>query len=130
MQKGTVILFLLVASLTGCQEEKGQNKIDVSVSEFEKRITKENAYLLDVRTPDEVLEGVIEGAVVLNILGPEFKKQFRALPKNKIVYVYCKSGNRSRKAVIFLKEQGYDSVYHLDGGMDAWRNANKKIKQK
>lgn len=127
MKKLTIIFLFIAAAVAGCQEKKGQN-IDLDVVEFEQRILEENAFVLDVRTPDEVSDGIIEGATVLNILGDEFLERYGELPKDKTIYVYCRSGNRSRKAVAFLKNKGYDSIYHLQGGMKAWLQANKKIK--
>lgn len=128
IKKITMVFFFLIMSLASCQEKKDQNGIDLNVTEFEKHISEEDAYLLDVRTPDEVSKGKIEGAAVLDIMGSEFKEKYSSLPKDKTLYIYCRSGNRSRKAVKFLKENGYNSVYHLDGGIKAWVNANKKIK--
>ena len=37
--------------------------------------------------------------------------------------VYCRTGNRSTTAVGILRENGYDRVYHMDGGITAWMSA-------
>jgi 3-mercaptopyruvate sulfurtransferase SseA len=53
------------------------------------------------------------------------------LDKNKPVFVYCKSGNRSGKAVKKLEELGFKSIYELDGGLQNGEAAGmKKLKSK
>lgn len=129
MRKITNILLIVSICILGCQEKKAQKESDLSVSEFESQMVGENSFLLDVRTPEEVATGKIKGASVLNIMGPEFEKEYMYLPKNKTLYVYCRSGNRSRKALQFLKEHGFDSVYHLDGGIKAWVSEGKFLEK-
>lgn len=129
VKKFTLLLLVLSVSLAGCQEKKETSEVELSVPKFEKAIAAEDVYLLDVRTPNEVVQGYIEGAKVLNYMSSEFKEKYDLLPKDKKIYIYCRSGNRSKRALEFLKRNGYDSVYHLDGGIMAWINQNKKIKK-
>lgn len=130
MNKGTLLLLLFLGiTLVNCQEKKANNGVDLSVTEFEKQIATPDAYLLDVRTPREVSAGVIEGATVLDMMSPDFRKKYNTIPKDKNIYVYCRSGNRSKQVLDFLKSKGYKSVYHLEGGLKAWMNENKKIKK-
>ena len=127
MRKHILIFVIISSSFLGCQKKKDPNVVDLSVTEFEQQISSENIYLLDVRTPEEVSEGVIEGAVVLDILDASFVEQYKMIPKDKVLYIYCRSGNRSRKAAAFLKSKGYDFIFHLDGGMKAWLKENKAL---
>lgn len=39
------------------------------------------------------------------------------LPKDRPIYVYCRSGNRSRQAVEYLARRGYTQLYHVQGGV-------------
>jgi len=128
MTLNRVFFLSLVLVLMACKERDQHDKFDLNVIDFERHINREDVYLLDVRTPKEVSGGRIEGAVFLNILEPEFMESYDSLPKKKTIYIYCESGVRSRKAVAFLIEQGFDSVYHLNAGIKAWKKANKKIK--
>lgn len=129
IKKGTLLLLFLGITLVNCQEKKVKKGVDLSVTEFEKQIVTPNAYLLDVRTPREVSAGVIEGAAVLDMMSSDFMEKYNTIPKDKNIYVYCRSGNRSKQVLEFLKSKGYASVYHLDGGIKAWINENKKIKK-
>lgn len=75
--------------------------------------------LLDVRTPEEYAEGHIEGALLL----PHTELAARAnaeLPNTEIpIFVYCRSGNRSKTASLQLLGMGYTEVYDF-GGINSW----------
>lgn len=118
----------MILFFEGCHGQNDKKGINLSVSEFEQCIANQNAYVLDVRTKEEAFSGRIKNAKVLDIHGAEFMEYYRFLPKDKTIYVYCRSGIRSRKAVEFLKGQGFNSVYHLEGGINAWESEHKKIK--
>lgn len=74
--------------------------------------------LLDVREPQEVAQGKIEGAIAIPL--GELPARVAELPKNKDIVVYCRSGRRSAKAVSFLLENGFKHVKNLEGGMIGW----------
>ena len=73
--------------------------------------------LLDVRTPAECSRGMIEGFV--NIPVDEIRARVSEVPKNKPVYLHCKSGQRSYIAYRILTGMGYE-CYNLAGGYDRW----------
>ncbi|MEE4208980.1 MAG: rhodanese-like domain-containing protein [Parvularcula sp.] len=85
--------------------------------------------VLDVRTEGEFEEGHIAGAAQINYLAPNFKAQARRLDMSKPYLVHCRSGHRSSRAVRVLKELGADTIYHLDGGILAWREAGLPLTQ-
>ena len=79
------------------------------------------AVLLDVRTPEEFREGHIPGAVNVSL---QTMEQVPSVVKDKDtpLYVYCRSGVRSRQAVGILQHMGYTHVKDL-GGIIAWTGA-------
>ncbi|GHV54825.1 hypothetical protein FACS1894181_18630 [Bacteroidia bacterium] len=79
-----------------------------------------NGIILDVRTPEEVAAGYIEGAVNMNVRGENFREQVNALPKDKDIYVYCRSGKRSLTAAGILCESGFKQIYNLKDGITGW----------
>ena len=80
-----------------------------------------NAVVLDVRTDDEVADGIIHNAINLDIYkGPEFIDALEDLDKSKSYYVYCRSGNRSGKACQIMEQLGFNKAYNLEGGMLQW----------
>jgi len=82
--------------------------------------------LIDVRTPEEYTGGYIEGAININFFDSDFNDQMAKLNKDKELYIYCRSGNRSGKAAKRLKDQGFTKIYDLQGGVLNW-NKNKLI---
>ncbi|WP_228238912.1 rhodanese-like domain-containing protein [Allomuricauda sp. M10] len=81
----------------------------------------DNAFILDVRTSDEVEEGYIPGAVNIDIyLGQEFLMELEKLDKSKNYYVYCRSGNRSGQACAIMNSLGIENAYNLEGGFMNW----------
>ncbi|MDE3019081.1 MAG: rhodanese-like domain-containing protein [Nitrospirota bacterium] len=81
-------------------------------------------FLIDVRSPEEHVSGVIPGTDV-NIEYTEIKARHReigAKPDDHIV-VYCQSGHRSNIAAETLADLGYRHVYNVAGSMNAWVDA-------
>ncbi len=82
--------------------------------------------LVDVRTPAEWDEGVIEGARRINWKDEDFAKQARdQLDPKRPVLVYCRSGGRSAGAAKALRQMGFEQVLNLEGGMIAWGKADE-----
>ncbi|WP_425237945.1 rhodanese-like domain-containing protein [Ulvibacterium sp.] len=96
--------------------------MDLSQEEWEEQLENDdNAFILDVRTPEEVEEGYIPNAVNIDIyLGQEFVDELEKLDKEKNYYVYCRSGNRSRQACAILNSIGIENAYNLEGGILEW----------
>lgn len=81
----------------------------------------ENAAILDVRTPNECAEGIIENAIMINILEPQsFLQEIETLDKNKNYYIYCRSGARSAQACQVLDAKEFNNTYNLLGGIMEW----------
>ena len=77
--------------------------------------------VLDVRTLDEVSEGVIPGAIHLDIfMGQGFLDGLEKLDKSKNYFVYCRSGNRSGQACAIMQSFGFETAHNLVGGFMEW----------
>ncbi len=113
-------LLLLLTLVYSCQGQTTSKEYLLNATQFEKQQTVEEGLLLDVRTASEFEEGHIAGAQNIDFLQDSFKSNTDQLDKDKPVYVYCKSGGRSAKAVEVLREQGFTKIYELDGGYTAW----------
>jgi len=107
------------------QTETGVYKT-VSPAEFEEAMKTKGVQLVDVRTPGECDNGVIEGAENINIGDSDFQQQLEKLDKDKPVLVYCKSGGRSARAMNMMKDKGFEKVLNLDGGYGAWVERHRK----
>src|SRR5688572_25435595 len=128
LMKTRIILLLL--AFWGCSTpEKKENSADApEIVNLDAKGFKESidatpdAVVLDVRTPGEVEEGAIPGAVNIDYNAPDFSEKISALDKTKPYYVYCMGGVRSSKALDKMKAEGFTRVINLDGGFKSWVN--------
>lgn len=85
--------------------------------------------ILDVRTPGEIAGGKIDvEAEEMDFYDQNFGENLESLDKTKPVYVYCKAGGRSSSAAKMLIEKGFNEVYNLNGGIDAWKRSGYEVK--
>ena len=76
--------------------------------------------ILDVRTDAEVEEGMLLGAIHLDIhQGQDFISGLEKLDKTNSYYVYCRSGARSGQACAIMQQMGL-TAYNLLGGFNDW----------
>ena len=94
---------------------------DIYGEEFREKINEDkNSVILDVRTPAEIAQGIIEGAEIIDFNAPDFLDKISALDKSKNYYIYCRSGNRSGQACRVMESMGFAELYNLAGGMLEW----------
>jgi thiazole biosynthesis adenylyltransferase ThiF len=81
---------------------------------------KQDFLLLDVREPNEYDIANIKGSTLLPL--SQLPQRFHELDKfkGKTIAVHCKSGVRSAKAIAFLKQQGFDHLTNVAGGILGW----------
>ena len=96
---------------------------DLSQEEWATQLKNDdNAFILDVRTQDEVADGYIPGATNIDIyLGQGFLDEIKQLDPSKNYYVYCRSGNRSGQACAIMNSIGIENAYNLVGGFTDWK---------
>ena len=84
-----------------------------------------NFILIDVRTRDEYDLGHITNAINLDFYSDTFQDSILVLPKNENIILYCRTNNRSTKTANILKENGFDNISVIKGGITEWvRNGN------
>lgn len=96
----------------------GQNLMNddfkqVSVDKL-RSLIENNAFILDVREVMEYKNGHIIGAV--NIPLSSLRDRVEEIPKDKDVYIHCRTGQRSYNAVMALQHLGYHNVINVTGG--------------
>lgn len=81
---------------------------------LEDYIKDQDAILIDVRRPEEYAEGYLEDAI--NIPNECIEDIERIVQdKNRNIYLYCRTGNRSGQSLEKLKKLGYKNVYNIGG---------------
>lgn len=90
----------------------------------------EDVVVVDIRLPEEYEMGHIPGSLNLPIgVGNEqwVTDLSNSVEKDTVVAVYCKSDVRSARAADMAKEAGYEYVYDLEGGINAWTEAGYEL---
>jgi sulfur-carrier protein adenylyltransferase/sulfurtransferase len=77
--------------------------------------------LIDVREPAEYAISNIEGSTLIPL--GTLPDHLPELPRDRDIFVHCKMGGRSAKAVQFLLDHGFTRVKNVSGGIDAWLKA-------
>jgi len=93
---------------------------DIDQEAFKLENKKPGVFVLDVRTPQEIAGGKIRGAIEVDFKAAGFKDKLDKLPRDKKYMIYCRSGNRSGKTGQMMVDMGFQNVYNLVGGYDAW----------
>lgn len=116
MKKLAIIVFLFGAMPSAI----GQTSDVISrvePADFLEVIQKKEVQLIDVRTPEEFEEGHMQNALNIDFYADNFLTQFSQFDKEKPVYIYCRSGNRSGKAAKKLSAAGFNKIIDLKGGV-------------
>lgn len=115
------LIFSFLMLLTACgagSSEAGYQKI--SQEKAKEMMDAEEVLILDVREQEEYDSGHIPGAVLLPVGSIDEETAAAVIPEtDTVVLVYCRSGNRSKKAAEALAELGYTDIYEF-GGINTW----------
>lgn len=127
--KAKIILMGILSwmgSLCSCSAQSADFR-SLTADEFEAAIADTSIVRLDVRTVEEYSEGHIAHTLNIDVLKDDFEaKAMEQLPKGKTLAVYCRGGNRSKKAAQILVKNGFE-VIELDTGYKGWTAANKPV---
>jgi rhodanese-related sulfurtransferase len=88
---------------------------------------REDVFVLDVREQSEYDAGHIPGVTLIPM--GEVANRLAEIPTDKEVIVTCRSGNRSGQITDFLRQQGFDNVHNMEGGILAWEAAGYEVEQ-
>ena len=126
MKKILTCLLAVLGLNSACGQQNFEN---TDVNGFAELIADTNVVVLDVRTASEFDEGHLQRAINIDQGQSDFvEKTQKALPVDKIIAVYCRSGRRSANAASKLADVGYKLV-NLKGGIIAWKEANMPVTQ-
>jgi rhodanese-related sulfurtransferase len=120
-----ILFFLLFPILIFSQEIDSFYEL-VSYDIYKNKISTKDALVFDVRTTEEFNLGHINGSINIDFYDEKlFVDFFEKINKTKPIYIYCRSGNRSKKSSEILKKIGFVKVYDLLGGYKNWiKNSN------
>ncbi len=94
---------------------------NVDVDAFKQAMDSlEDEVVVDLRTPEELKQGKIPGAIVIDYFGADFESAIQGLDKNKTYLLYCASGGRSGETSELMEKMGFRKVYNLESGFRGW----------
>ena len=122
-----VFFFLLFSGILSCKGQTDSSS-KVAPDEFIKKIANGQGQILDVRTAGEFKSGHIQNALQADWNNKaQFTERIKFIDKDKPVYVYCLAGSRSAAAAEWMRKNGYHTVIELEGGINAWKKAEKPL---
>lgn len=121
MERIFPLMLAILLVLTGCGGTAAENTYQqITQEEAKNMMDTQEAIVLDVREQDEFDAGHIPGAVLLPVGTITKETAAAVIPElDSVVLVYCRSGNRSKKASQALVELGYTGIYEF-GGINTW----------
>lgn len=93
-----------------------------------RELVENKAFIVDIRERREYENGHIKGTV--NIPLSELRERYKEIPKDKPVYLHCRTGQRSYNAAVALKNLGFDNVTNITGsflGLSYYEYFNDKV---
>ena len=103
-------------------DEARANIKAIDIDEARKMLDKPGTVLVDVREPDEWRQGHIPQAIAISRGFLELRVEEKIPDHKTPVIVQCASGTRSLLAARTLRELGYENLYNLTGGFNAWKD--------
>ena len=124
-----VFLCLMIVNHSSCQSNSKKIQT-LKADEYQAKMEKlTNKQVIDVRTPDEYKDGHLKNAYNVDWNAAGFDEGMKSLDKTKPTFVYCLAGGRSAAAAAKLEQLGFLEIYNLEGGITAWKKANKPLEK-
>ena len=101
--------------------------VEVDAATVDKLRQGDDVVIIDVREDWEYNDGHIPGATLVPL--GQIPDRLAEIPQDKTVVAVCRSGNRSSQATDFLRQQGFENVHNMVGGMNAWSQAGYQIEK-
>lgn len=126
-QLSTALIIILVLLVWVEVKRKATGAKNLTPVEAVRMINHADAVMLDIRDDSEFKEGHILNAVHIPLGLLDSRVNQLEKFSEKPIIVYCRSGQRSSKAITVLHKHGYRNAHALRGGLIAWQNANLPV---
>jgi adenylyltransferase/sulfurtransferase len=103
-----------------CGRGNGSKAPGISARELYEMISgAKKVVLIDVREPFEFEIARIPNSQLIPL--GTISERLSEIPRTETTVVMCKTGLRSARVIEFLRKQGFENLFNLEGGLDAWR---------
>ncbi len=129
MKKLVMLLAALSLIVSACSDSQTVEATGLVDSDRAEELIEsvDDLVVLDVRTPEEFAAGVLPGAILIDINNPSFTDEVSQLDTELPYLVYCRSGNRSARAVEIMEDLGFTEIYELADGVQAWVGSGRQL---
>lgn len=98
--------------------------VNIPPGEAKRFIETKHPMVIDIRTPEEHAAGHLETADMnMDFYAPDFKDKLAALDRSAKYLIYCRSGGRSGRTLVTMKDLGFTEAHDIAGGINAWTAA-------
>lgn len=118
MKTKLILMIFIALLLVSCSKSNEVKYQKITPSDAAERLLNEDIILLDVRTQQEHDEMAIKGSLLIPYDTISEETEDILDNKDAVIFVYCRSGNRSEIAANKLIELGYTKVFDLGGIAD------------
>lgn len=94
------------------------------------KLNRDGAQIIDVRTLEEVRQGVIKNSFHVDFLDSDFQNIIELLDRSQSYVMVCRSGRRSLAALTLMKTLGFKEVWNYEGGMNRWIDEKRPTAKK
>ena len=120
-------VFFSLLLVYSCQIFESKDIKVISDAQFTE-IQDTDYILVDVRTAEEYESGHIQDAVNFDFYSESFQNDILTLDNSSSIILYCRTQNRSTKTANYLKENGYNEISVIAGGITSWvKNGNDLV---
>ena len=106
---------------------KGKSKA-LNVTKAVQVVNQHDGVFVDIRPADQFKAASI--AQSRNLPSADIATRHNSLPKDKPLIVVCERGRNASAAAAQLRKLGYDNVFSLEGGIQAWTQAGMPVRRK
>lgn len=112
----TLTLLILISMM---QFDSSNTGGEIDPAAFKEKLEKSRGIVIDVRTQREYDEGhLTDTDLLIDYLSDEFEEKLNELDREETYYLYCRTGNRSGKAMRKMRRAGFREVYNIGGFED------------
>lgn len=101
--------------------------LDPLYADIRRRDPVHPALVLDVREPHEFADVRVEGSLLVPM--SQLNGRLDEIPRDRPLLVLCQVGGRSARVTGFLRQQGWEDVGNVAGGIDAWQRAGLPVRR-
>ena len=100
--------------------------VDPLYADLRRRDPVRPALVVDVREPHEFAAARIEGSLLVPM--SQIGQRLDDIPRDRPLLVLCQVGGRSARVTGFLRQQGFEDVGNVAGGIDAWQRMGLPVR--